>query len=104
MKKINFHTIIEVKKGDIKKGGVVFAKTVKKALLKKLLNESKKDRKKGKKIRVIIGYIDDPEPAKEFKKILKENIDADVSFITSDTSIISKVLGLGTLIIGWIPI
>lgn len=104
MKKINFHPIIEVKKGDIKKGGVVFAKSIKKALLKKILNESKKDRKKGKKIRVIIGYIGAPEPAKEFKKILKENMEADVSFITSDTSIIGKVLGPGTLIIGWIPI
>jgi len=104
MKKINFHPIIEVKKGDIKKGGVVFAKSIKKALLKKILNESKKDRKKGKKIRVIIGYIDDPELAKEFKKLLKEKIEADISFTASDTSIIGKVLGPNTLIVGWIPI
>ena len=104
MKKINFHPIIEIRKGDVKKGGVVFAKSIKKALLKKVLNESKKDRKKGKKIRVIIGHVNNLKEAKELKTLLKEKIEADISFIVSDTSIIGEVLGPETLIVGWILI
>lgn len=102
MKKVGIHPIMEVKRGMLDKGGMIFAKDISEALFKKTLKDSKKE--KGKKIRVIINHADYLEGAEKLKKLLKEKIGAEVSFISEGPPIICAVTGPGTLILGWQPI
>ena len=103
MKKIGIQPIIKIKNGSLNEGGVVFAKDEPEALFKKIKKESEKDRKSGKKIRVVINYADNLEGAKKLKSLLKE-IGAEVSFISEGPPIICAVTGPGTLISAWQPI
>jgi len=103
MKKIGIQPIIKIKNGSLNKGGVVFAKDEPEALFKKIKKESEKDRKSGKKIRVVINHADNLEGAKKLKSLLKE-IGAEVSFISEGPPIICAVTGPGTLISAWQPI
>jgi DegV family protein with EDD domain len=103
MKKLRIQPIMKIKDGILTKGGTVFAKDEPEALFKKIKKESKKDRKSGKKIRVIINHADNLEGAKKLKGLLKE-IGAEVSFISEGPPIVCAVTGPGTLIVGWQPI
>jgi len=103
MKRLKIHPIMELKNGILKKGGMVFAKDEPEALFKKIFKESKKERKLGKKIRVIINHADNLEGAKKLKEKLKE-IGAEVSFISEGPPIVCAVTGPGTLISAWQPI
>jgi DegV family protein with EDD domain len=103
MKKLRIQPIMKIKDGILTKGGMVFAKDEPEALFKKIKKESKKDRKSGKKIRVIINHADNLEGAKKLKGLLKE-IGAEVSFISEGPPIVCAVTGPGTLIAGWQPI
>lgn len=103
MKNLGFHPIIELRKGRLEKGGIVLAKSEEEALFKKLEKESKKQRKEGKNIRVVINYADALEKAKKLKEKSKE-INCEVSFISEAPFIIWAVTGPGTLILGWQPI
>jgi uncharacterized protein len=102
MKKIGLHPIMEVKEGKLEKGGIVFAKDEAEALFKKIKKESEKERKKVKKIRVVINHADNLEGAKKLKERLKE-IGAEVSFISEGAPIFCAVLGPGTLVAAWQP-
>lgn len=104
IKKIKIHPIIETRKGALKKGGVVFARDIKKALFEKTLKKSKKERKKGRKIRIIIGHTDNLKEAKELKKMLKEKIQAEVQFIGLDLSTACISAGPGSLTLAWMAI
>ena len=104
IKKIMIHPIIEIRKGALKKGGVVFARDIKKALFKKTLEKSKKERKKGRKIRIIIGHTDNLGETKELKKMLKEKIQAEVQFIGLDLSTACIAAGPGSLTLAWMAI
>jgi DegV family protein with EDD domain len=103
MKKLGIQPIMKIKNGILTKGGMVFAKDEPEALFKKIKKESEKDRKSGKKIRVIINHADNLEGAKKLKGLLKE-IGAEVSFISEGPPIVCAVTGPGTLIVGWQPI
>jgi DegV family protein with EDD domain len=103
MKKLGIQPIMQLKDGVFVKGGMVFAKDEPEALFKKIKKESEKDRKSGKKIRVIINHANNLEGAKKLKGLLKE-IGAEVSFISEGPPIVCAVTGPGTLIVGWQPI
>jgi DegV family protein with EDD domain len=103
MKKLGFHPIIKIENGILTKGGIVFAKKEPEALFKKVLKESERERKMGKKIRVIINHADNLEEAKKLKGLLKE-IEAEVSFISELSPILCAITGPGTLFCAWQPI
>jgi DegV family protein with EDD domain len=103
MKKLGFHPIMKIKDGILTKGGIVFAKDEPEALFKKIKKESEKERKSGKKIRVIINHADNLEGAKKLKDLLKE-IGAEVSFISEGSPIVCAVTGPGTLVCAFQPI
>jgi DegV family protein with EDD domain len=103
MKKMGIQPVMKIKNGILTKGGMVFAKDEPEALFKKIKKESEKDRKSGKKIRVIINHADNLEGAKKLKGLLKE-IGAEVSFISEGPPIVCAVTGPGTLIAAWQPI
>jgi len=103
MKKLGIQPVMKIKNGILTKGGMVFAKDEPEALFKKIKKESEKDRKSGKKIRVVINHADNLEGAKKLKGLLKE-IGAEVSFISEGSPIVCAVTGPGTLIVGWQPI
>jgi DegV family protein with EDD domain len=103
MKKLGIQPVMKIKNGILTKGGMVFAKDEPEALFKKIKKESEKDRKSGKKIRVVINHADNLEGAKKLKSLLKE-IGAEVSFISEGPPIVCAVTGPGTLIAAWQPI
>ena len=101
MKKLRLRPIMELKEGMIGKGGIVFARDSAEALFKKVKKESKRERKVGKRIRVIIGHADNLEQAEKLKKMLKEKIGAEVPYISLGPTIICAGAGPGTLFVGW---
>jgi len=103
LKKLGIHPLIEIKKGVLKKGGMIFAKDEAEAIFKKIEKESKKEKKLEKKIRVIINHADNLEGAKKLKNLLKK-IEAEVSFISEGSPVVCAVPGPGTLISAWQPI
>jgi DegV family protein with EDD domain len=103
MKKLGIQPIMKIKDGVLTKGGMVFAKDEPEALFKKIKKESERERKMGKKIRVIINHADNLAGAERLKDLLKE-IGAEVSFISEGPPIVCAVTGPGTLIAAWQPI
>ena len=103
MKKLNLHPLITIKDGVVTKGGIIFAKDMAEALYKKIVKESQKIRKQGKKIRVIIQQADNPEKAEKLRQSLKE-IKAEVLFISLTSPLMAGHIGPGTLIAAWQPI
>ena len=101
MKKINIHPVMELKNGTIARGGIIFAKSGAEALFKKVFNESKKIRREGKRIRVVIGHADNLLEAQNLKKMLKEKINVEISFISMGPTVICAAAGPGTLLVGW---
>jgi DegV family protein with EDD domain len=104
MKKINIHPLTELKNGLVCKSGVIFASSSGEALFKKVLKESKKARREGRKIRTVIGHADKPEEAENLKKLLKEKIKAEVSFIAMGPTVVCAAAGPGTLLVGWMAV
>ena len=103
MKKIKLQPLMEIKKGKVTRGGIVFADDTVEALFKKISKESREYRKKGKKIRVIISHADNPEAAERLRKMLKE-IKAEVPFMSLASPVICAHTGPGTLVVGWQPL
>ena len=102
MKKMGIRPITEIKNGVLTKGGFsIFTKDIPEALFKKIEKESKKFRKAGKKIRVIITHADNPGGAEELKKMLKEKIGAEVPFVNLVCTLVGSRLGPGSLLAGW---
>lgn len=100
IKKLNLHPLITIKNGGITKDGIVFAKDLSQALFKKIKKESKKARKEGKRIRVLIAQADNVEAAEKLRKMLKE-IKAEVPFISLASPVVGAHTGPGTLIASW---
>jgi hypothetical protein len=98
MKKIGFHPMMELKKGVLEKGGIVFAKDEAEVLFKKFLKDTKKER--SKKVRAIVNYADNLEGAEKLKKLLKSK-NVEVPFISEGSPIVCAVLGPGSLALGW---
>jgi len=103
MKKLNLHPLITIKDGVVTEGGIIFAKDMAEALFKKISKESRKARKEGKRIRVIIGQADNPEGAEKLRQMLKQ-IKAEVPFISLASPVVCSHTGPGTLIAAWMPI
>ncbi len=101
VKRIKVHPIIELRDGTPKKGGVVFAKNAQEALFKKLVKATKKDIKRGKKIRIIIGHVDNIESAKDLKQKIKKVISVDIPFIGLIPPVLCNITGPGSLVIAW---
>ena len=104
IKKINIHPLMEIKDGLVSKGGMMFASSSSEALFKKIFKESKKVRQEGKKIRAVIGHADKPEEAENLKRLLKQKINAEVSFVAIGPTVICAAAGPGTLLVGWVAI
>jgi len=103
MKKLNLHPLMTIKDGVVTKGGVIWAKDIAEAIFKKIAKESQKARKKGKRIRVIIGQADIPEGAEKLRQMLK-TIKAEVPFISLASPVVCSHTGPGTLLAAWQPI
>jgi fatty acid-binding protein DegV len=103
MKKIGLHPLIILKDGLVKKGGIVFAKDMAEAIFKKIEKESKKERKRGRKIRAIIGHADNPSEAEKLRQLLK-SIKVEIPFISLASPLVCSHTGPGTLLAAWQPI
>ncbi len=101
--KIGLYPFIGLKQGEIKPMGIVRAKDLSEGLFKQIEKDSKKIRKKGKKIRVVITHCDNLEDAKKLKEMVKE-IKAEVSFTNLTGSVIGAHVGPGSLIAAWCPL
>ena len=104
MKKIHFHPLLQIKEGAASKAGIVWAKDISEALFKKILKESQKIRKKGIRIRTVINHANNLKGAEKLKKMLKEEIKAEVAFISSAPAVVGAHTGPGTLIAAWMPL
>ena len=104
MKKIHFHPLLQVKEGAASKAGIVWAKDISEALFKKILKESQKIRKKGIRIRTVINHANNLKGAEKLKEMLKEEIKAEVSFISLAPAVVGAHTGPGTLIAAWMPL
>jgi len=101
--KIHFYPFIGLKQGEVKPMGVTRAKDLPEGLFKQIEKDSKKVRKQGKKIRVVITHCDNLKDAQRLKEKLKE-IKTEVSFINLTGSVVGVHVGPGSLIAAWMPI
>lgn len=98
--KIHLFPFIGIKKGEVKPIGITRAEDLSEGLFKQIEKDSKKARKEGKQIRVVITHCDNLEDAKKLKERLKE-IKAEVSFINLTGSVVGVHVGPGSLIAAW---
>ena len=102
--KFGIRTLIGVKNGKIEKIGLRFGiKDISEALFKEIEIKSKKIRRHGRKIRVVITHCDNLEAAEKLKEKLKE-IKAEVSFINLVGPVVGVHIGPGTLMAAWTEI
>jgi len=102
-KVLKFKPLLKIKKGKIRRAGPVFSDNVRKTLLKKIVDASKKQRKGGAKIRAIIGYTNNKEEAVKLRKELKGKAEAEISF-TGVTPPSCRAIAPGNLIAAWTTI
>jgi DegV family protein with EDD domain len=104
LQKIGIYPLLGLKKGEVIKIGFRFGvKEIWEAIFKEIEAKSRKIRKKGKKIRVVITHCDNLEEAKKLKEKLK-GIGAEISFINLTGPVVGVHVGPGSLIAGWMPI
>jgi DegV family protein with EDD domain len=104
LQKIGIRPLLGLKEGEVIKIGFrIGVKEIWEAIFKEIEAKSRKIRKKGKKIRVVITHCDNLEEAKKLKEKLKE-IGAEVSFINLTGPVVGVHVGPGSLIAGWMPI
>jgi len=102
--KFGIRTLIGVKNGKIEKIGLRFGiKDISEALFKEIEIKSKKIRRHGRKIRVVITHCDNLEAAEKLKEKLKK-IKAEVSFINLVGPVVGVHIGPGTLMAAWTEI
>ncbi|MDO8424449.1 MAG: DegV family protein, partial [bacterium] len=104
MKKIRLHPLMRFKEGLIVKSGIVWAKDTPEALFKKIADDSKRARNNNKKIRLVINQADNPQGAERLKELLKQKLEAEVSFVSEGPAIICAGLGPGSILAAWVPI
>lgn len=101
LQKIGVRPLLGIKDGKVEQIGFRFGvKDTPEAIFKEIEKNSRKARKEGKKIRVVITHCDNLEEAKELKERLKE-IKAEVSFINLTSSVVGVHVGPGALVAGW---
>jgi len=100
LERIGAQPLFGIKKGRIIKNGIhLMTKDVSGAISREIELRSRKSRKRGRKIRIVITHCDNLEEAKRLKNKLKE-IRAEVSFINSS----SLDMDSGSLIVSWTTI
>jgi len=105
MKKMGIRPLMKLENGIVAKGGFsIFAKDISEALLKKIEEMSKKNRKRDKKIKVVIVHADNPEGAEKLKTMLGEKIKAEIQFVNLVCTLIGSRLGPGALLAAWYEI
>lgn len=101
LQKIGVRPLLGIKNGKVEQIGFRFGvKDTPEAIFKEIEKNSRKVRKEGKKIRVVITHCDNLEEAKELKEKLKK-IKAEVSFTNLTGSVVGVHVGPGALIAGW---
>lgn len=95
--KTRIHSTLEVKKGTIVRGGVILAQDVAEIMSKKILRQSKKF----KKIRTVLGYIDNVEIIHKIKDNLKSKIKVEVPFINLIPASVGSIIGRENMIVSW---
>jgi DegV family protein with EDD domain len=100
MKKVGLFPITTIKDGKVVKGGIVHAKDMAEALYKRIARETDSERRKGRKIRVIISHADNPEAAENLRQLLK-GIKAEVPFMSLASPVICCHTGPGTILVAW---
>jgi len=104
LQKIGVRPLIGLKDGKVEKIGFRFGvKEIPEAIFREIEAKSKKVRKEGKRIRVVITHCDNLEEAKILKDKLKE-IKAEISFINLTGPVVGVHAGPGSLIAGWTSI
>ena len=97
LERIGAQPLFGIKRGKIIKNGIhLMTKDVSSAIFREIKLRSKKARKRGRKVRIVITHCDNLEEAKRLKNKLKE-IQAEVSFMNSS----SLDMDSGSLIVSW---
>jgi len=98
---IGFKPLIGLKRGQWARiGSCLRAQDAADAIFREIRKQSKRPRKNGQKIRVVIAHKDNIEQAKALKSRLKE-IKAEVSFTNSVASVFDQAIIKGSLIASW---
>jgi len=98
---IGFGPLIGLRKGQWARVGSCFrVQDASDAIFREIRKQSKKSRKSGQKIRVVISHKDNIEQAKALKNRLK-TIGAEVSFTNSIASVFDQAIIKGSLIASW---
>ena len=93
--------LLGIRRGNWVRAGLYLGtKSGSEAIFKEIKSESKKQRKRGFKIRVVIAHNNNLEQAKELKNRLKA-IKAEVSFTSVVSSVWKKKVTPGSLIVAW---
>ena len=101
LQRFGIRVLMGIKNGKIEKIGIRFGvKDISEALFKEIKIRSKKIRRQGRKIRVVITHCDNLEGAEKLKEKLKE-IKAEVSFINLVGSVVGVHIGPETLMAAW---
>jgi hypothetical protein len=104
LQRIGVRPLLGLKDGKVEKIGFRFGvKEIPEAIFREIEAKSRKLRKKGKRIRVVVTHCDNFEEAKKLKERLKE-IGAEISFINLTGPVVGVHTGPGSLIAGWMPI
>ena len=97
LQRIGAQPLFGIKRGKIIKNGIyLMTRDVSSAIFREIKLRSRKSRKQGRKIRIVITHSDNLEEAKKLKNKLKE-IQAEVSFTNSS----SLNMDSGSLIVSW---
>jgi len=106
MSKLGVRPLLGVKKGIITAIGIrTGVKDVPSALFKEFDLKTKKIRKLGKKIRIVITHGDCPSEAQKLKEMLqKEFQNIEITFLNLIDNVIGSLVGPGTLVCAWCEI
>jgi len=104
LQKLGIRPLLGIKNGAVEKIGFrIGVKEIYEAIFKEIEARSKKVRKEGKKIRVVITHCDNLSEAKKLKERLK-TIGAEISFINLTGPVFGVHVGPGSLIAAWMAI
>jgi len=104
LQKFGLRPLIGLKNGKLVKIGFRFGvKEIPEAIFREIESKSKKNRERGKKIRVVITHADNLIEAKKLKEKLKD-IQAEISFINLTSPVAGVHIGPGGLIAAWMPL
>lgn len=101
--KIGVRPLIRIKDGVLGSGGIMTgAKDIPTALFKKFERETKKIKKEGKKIRVVITHGDDLAAATRLKEMIERSSkDIETAFLNIIDNVLGTLTGPDTILLSW---